>query len=249
MAGKSEEGGASVQCRLIHEIGTRAYLRIYWGDSSKRECSVGGYHNAVKPIGDSPKVGDWDFMDTPDDYQDPQMWPTHCRDCGAPVPTGYFLNQRSHYLIRTPDGVERPGTVDDGERVLDSQGHAQTVCVPQYQVFHKRLYNTASGSPEPGDMYWAPWYHGNGLCLYWDNCTDPRGHLIVVLPNGREWDVDSRAGNCDMQSDRTHRCWVRHGEPPNVHVDKGGHTCHAGAGSILVGNYHGFLHHGQLTEC
>jgi hypothetical protein len=72
---------------------------------------------------------------------------------------------------------------------------------------------------------------------------------MVVLPNGHIWDVDGRASNCDMKEDRTHRCWVRHGDPPNVHVDKNGHTCHAGAGSILSGNYHGFLHNGELTNC
>ena len=34
----------------------------------------------------------------------------------------------------------------------------------------------------------------------------------------------------------------------NVHVDKSGDTCAAGAGSILIGGYHGFLHNGYLTD-
>lgn len=47
-----------------------------------------------------------------------------------------------------------------------------------------------------------------------------------------------------------HKCWVRHGDPKtgSVHVDKDGVTCGAGAGSILSGSYHGFLHGGYLTD-
>jgi len=48
-----------------------------------------------------------------------------------------------------------------------------------------------------------------------------------------------------------HRCWVRHGRPEDgtLHVDKNGVTCAAGAGSIVAGNFHGFLHGGFLTSC
>jgi len=98
----------------------------------------------------------------------------------------------------------------------------------------------------PGTLYWAPWAHLRlGHCLYWDNCRGP--HLHVVLPNGLHWDIDSRASNCARPHDRRHRCWVRHGDPPMVTVDIQGETCAAGAGSILVGDYHGFLRDGVLT--
>jgi len=122
------------------------------------------------------------------------------------------------------------------------------------QINRKRLYNTNSGKPEPGDMYWQAWNHelldsGNKMHCPWSNCNDPRGHLIVILPDGQEWDTDSRAINCTMPEDKIHRCWVKHGEPPNIHVDKNGNTCQAGAGSILTSKYHGFLHNGELTSC
>lgn len=184
-------------------------------------CPKGGVHNAMKHLADSPDPTDYNFAGTLEDYPDQAAWPTHCEDCGAQVPEGSFLN-RSHE-------------------------HNQ----PIYQVFTRRLYKTASGQPEPGDVFWATWYHGEhrrGYCP-WDNCDDPRGHLMVVLPTGHHWDVDGRAGNCTMKDDRAHRCWVRHGEPPNLHVDKNGHTCSAGAGSIGSPGYHGFLHHGHLTNC
>lgn len=117
-------------------------------------------------------------------------------------------------------------------------------------IMQRRLYDTASGSPEPGDLFLADCWQRYGpgqTCAYWDNC--PGQHLYAVLPNGHHWDVDSRASNCTLPQDRAHRCWVRHGDPPAVHVDKEGHTCAAGAGSIAVPGYHGFLHHGAFTSC
>lgn len=80
----------------------------------------------------------------------------------------------------------------------------------------------------------------------WDNPEGPM-NLCVETPGGT-WNIDGRCSNCTMKDDRTHRCWVRHGDPPRVTVDKDGHTCQAGAGSIMVGNYHGFLRNGELTD-
>ncbi len=82
-------------------------------------------------------------------------------------------------------------------------------------------------------------------CLFWDNCKGP--HLIAVCPGGSDWDIDSRASNCTLRNDRLHRCWIRHGEPPTVTVDKNGQTCAAGGGSIMAGTYHGFLRNGEFT--
>lgn len=72
-------------------------------------------------------------------------------------------------------------------------------------------------------------------------------YLVVKLPNGHDWSIDSRASNCGRPDDDAHQCWVRHGEPPDITVDKNGDTCDAGAGSILSGDYHGFLRDGYLT--
>jgi hypothetical protein len=76
------------------------------------------------------------------------------------------------------------------------------------------------------------------------------GRSLVVKTPGGDWMVDSRASNCTLPNDDVHKCWVRHGDPTtgDVHVDKNGVTCAAGAGSIMIGNYHGFLHHGFLTD-
>ena len=109
------------------------------------------------------------------------------------------------------------------------------------QVFNERLYDTPSGKIEPGCIYWADWYPDN---MFWDNHKGP--HLLAMLPNGWIWIIDSRASNCTLPNDRLHRCWCRHGEPPNITVDKNGLTCAAGAGSIQGGSYHGFLTNGEF---
>jgi hypothetical protein len=108
----------------------------------------------------------------------------------------------------------------------------------------KTTWDTPSGDLEPGCLYYGQNHdYCSGL---WTNC-DGR-HLYAVLPNGHHWDIDSRARNCGSPQDFIHRCWIRHGEPPSVHVDKSGATCSAGAGSIASGDYHGFLHDGQFTD-
>jgi hypothetical protein len=115
----------------------------------------------------------------------------------------------------------------------------------KWQVNYRRLHTRSDGGPEcdlrsapPGAMWDATWWPRKG--------ADGRS-LVVRLPNGRDWHIDERASNCTLPKDDVHRCWPRHGEPPEIHVDKNGHTCAAGAGSIQAGDYHGFLHHGVLS--
>lgn len=89
-----------------------------------------------------------------------------------------------------------------------------------------------------------------GAMFYDEGChTGPDGKSLVVVTPGGWWYIDSQASNCTKPDDKEHRCWVRHGEPPNVTVDKSGNTCAAGAGSIMIGSYHGFLRNGLLTDC
>lgn len=71
-------------------------------------------------------------------------------------------------------------------------------------------------------------------------------YLVCVLPDGHHWQIDSYANNCDRGRDG-HHCWIRHGEPPKLTIDKGGDTCSAGSGSIQTGTWHGFLRDGMLV--
>lgn len=88
------------------------------------------------------------------------------------------------------------------------------------------------------DAFWMPaaWRGTDGISL------------VVILPTGHGWYVDSEAANCTRPGE-PHHCWVRHGDPRTepVTVDKNGDTCAAGAGSIAVEGYHGFLRDGILT--
>jgi len=138
-------------------------------------------------------------------------------------------------------------------KACDRCGRAFHVKRSQRQLFHQREMRVVRAMPGA-----ARAHQGEGAAIagaMWDaswygqNYQGPDGlHLMVMLPNGNEWLIDGRANNCTMRDDHEHRCWVRHGEPPNVTVDKRGKTCAAGAGSIQSGSYHGFLRAGALVE-
>ncbi len=227
-----------MKTRLIHEVGTRASLRVYWGGGGESDprndvCpnahgrGTPGYHNAETPLTTTEKIGDWDLGGKPEDYPDAR-WPAKCDHCGAAVPAGVPIDPPASSWVDDPNA----------ERGFRYQS------VVNRQVFRNRLYDTASGSPEPGDVYRMSWH---GACG-WSNCQGE--HLHVVLPNGWDWDVMSRCSNCGSPEDKTHRCWVLREEAPGVfHVDKTGHTCSAGAGSIAAPGFHGFLHHGEIVSC
>lgn len=108
------------------------------------------------------------------------------------------------------------------------------------------VVDAAMPNKPPGSVFIRHW-HKDEPCPYWDNCNGD--HVTVVLPNGRWWDVMARASNCDLRDDKTHRCWVLRGSLEDLStltVDKDGHTCGAGQGSIQADDFHGFLRGGQL---
>lgn len=98
------------------------------------------------------------------------------------------------------------------------------------------------------DAYWMPdvWKGADGKSIQ-----------VNLPPDGHNWSIDGVASNCDKKDDRDHRCWVRHGVPPVLTVDKDVinqpasalTTCGAGAGSIQTTQWHGFLRNGELVEC
>lgn len=119
--------------------------------------------------------------------------------------------------------------------------------IDEYQIFTDLVYKRSDTGeecnlrkPPEGAMYWAWWFKDNPRYA-------PNGALHAVCPGGHPWNIDGRASNCTMPDDDEHRCWVRHGEPPNITVDKNGLTCDAGGGSIQAGSYHGFLQNGHFT--
>lgn len=100
----------------------------------------------------------------------------------------------------------------------------------------------------PGAMWYASESYSEGV----GNPGPDGRHLYVMTPGGM-WGIDGSAANCTRPTERKqHHCWVRHGEPPNVTIDKNGETCGCGC-SIGVPypdmKYHGFLRNGYLEEC
>jgi len=119
-----------------------------------------------------------------------------------------------------------------------------------WQMFNSRLYRRCDNQElvtlreaPVGAMWYAKWMPKN---MYWDNKEDV-DHLMVRLPDGTDWCVDSRCNNCTLPNDRLHRCWVRTGTPPYVTVGKEGFTCSAGAGSVQSPGWHGYLRNGELV--
>ena len=118
----------------------------------------------------------------------------------------------------------------------------------EWQVSQRRVYvRSDTGEEISASPYALP--VGAVIDAHWHGRKGADGRALQVMTPGGPWLIDSRASNCTLPQDDEHRCWVRHGRPEDgtLHVDKDGPTCAAGAGSIQVGAYHGFLHHGALT--
>lgn len=142
----------------------------------------------------------------------------------------------------------------------DSCGKAFSDSDP-YQLFGKQIYvceatdQRSTLEEAPIGAVWNAWWiadrrkdgpTGSGYMVGPDHRS-----LVVRLPDNSDWHIDNRASNCTMKDDDTHHCWVRHGRPEdgNLHVDKNGYTCSAGAGSIATPKFHGFLHNNELYDC
>lgn len=139
-----------------------------------------------------------------------------------------------------------------GETRTEPSGCGDPKCCPPRSVDIYRRTDTGQlttlHDAPVGAMWYADWYGAER--------RGPDGHYLVVrVPTNHDWCVDSRCSNCTLPNDDVHRCWVRHGVPPVITVDKAGLTCKAGAGSLGVhggpnGGYrwHGFLRNGYLVE-
>ncbi len=148
--------------------------------------------------------------------------------------------------------------VDSGQMAKDFEGNPlwPTHCACGYefkledekQLFSSHLYRRTDTGEEmtlrdapDGAMWEATWYSGMPS---W--CGDDGRAIICRVPTKHDWHIDGPCSNCTRPNE-PHRCWVRHGIPPELTVDKNGNTCAAGAGSILTPTWHGFLQNGYLV--
>ena len=211
----------NIRCFLIEPAGRAALsLRRY----AHADCPTNpkrGYHNAEVPLFEvAQRLAPMDGFDHPVFQHDGPRSPME-------VPAEY---------------------ADKWPKECDC-GYVFTTADPQ-QVFSESIYHRPDTGAAmslrdalPGAMWWLTWMEG---MFHPQLGASP---LCVMTPGG-EWVIDSRASNCTMPDDydqARHHCWVAHGTPPDVTVDKNGVTCAAGAGSIQAGSYHGFLRDGYLT--
>jgi hypothetical protein len=199
-------------------------------------CVAGGWHRASVGIGDHPAEAAQQLSEGGPmggdawSHEDPR-WPTKCAACP------YVFAPGDPYSFDPRQLFQRS---DTGEIV------------------------TLAEAP-PGAIWAAPWLSESPEYRGPDGLT-----LVARCPDGHDWIIDSRASNCDSpcaecgvqykdhthgqghtyRDARPHKCWVRHGTPPQLHVDKGaGESCGAGAGSIQTATWHGFLHNGFFRAC
>jgi hypothetical protein len=213
----------NIQCFFITPTNeSDRYLRRFASVGEDKDvplCPLGSYHNADVAIGRFPVL-----IDPPSgslvQYEISPDVSMYSRDDRWPThcPCGYKFQPEDDWQVNT-------------ERIyVSEQRPGQEFSLKQ----NKR---------QPG-MMWNAWWFADQPA--WTG-SDGRS-LVVVYPDGHDWMIDSRAKNCTMPDDSIHKCWVRHGEPPNITVDKNGLTCAAGAGSIQTPKWHGFLRNGYLVD-
>lgn len=229
----------SVTCFMVARTEWAAvYARRYVSGSI---CSSrNGYHDALGFIGYFPIVWKDGGPLDPDSYmtfaiqvEDIHEWPKTC-DCG------YIFNDKDVFQLFDYEMYAVPTEAAVFAHLAKEWENPKKPLDPCVNQGWWQSANLPAGS-----MYWRYWANHHP---YWDNGGDKS--LIVVCPDKTHWDIDSRTSNCGLKEDRIHRCWVRHGEPPNITVNKEGNTCVAGAGSIRGQNgYHGHLVNGALHRC
>lgn len=219
-----------IRCFLLERTALvhRSLRRYRYSDLAKCERSGYSYHNAeaaidtVEDVGDAGVSGDlWPHTD--------QRWPTTCA-------CGYVFQESDQWQLRADHLWRRS---DSG-----------LLCLLR--------------DAPVGAMWNAFWLADRSSEYKGDD-----GRCLIVRTPGGEWMIDGRASNCDSpcancgvqykdhepsgcktyKDARPHHCWVRAGEPPDLTVSKNGITCGAGAGSIMAGDYHGFLRGGYLERC
>lgn len=193
--------------------------------SEERKCKANGsYCDAMVPFGEAPVAYDADGYIKSVDEQKPHWndprWPTACDACKEP------FGERGNYQLFTDQIYRAPETGQEFARREAPVG----ACWDAWWISERRK-------------------DGPTGCGYMVG-PDHRS-LVVRLPGNHDWMIDSRCSNCTRKDDMTHFCWVRHGRPEDgtLHVDKNGNTCSAGAGSIAVPGFHGFLHNHVLKSC
>lgn len=233
----------------------RAWLRRYSrGNGNCTHPSNNGYHQAYQRVADCiPEAeearGDDTFQRFPKDHP---LWPKQCQ-------CGHVFEDGDNWQYTTRKIYQR---VDNGQTMLLRDVEDNAYRVPVGAMWDANHYGSDPGvdnrvgvdgmslnvmTPE---REWCVDARASNCDSPCKHCGVPyKDHKIATCTNPGDGERPYTKGQ--YVDSRPHYCWVRHGDPRtgNVHVDKNGVTCNAGAGSIQQDHFHGFLHNGFITNC
>jgi hypothetical protein len=177
-------------------------------------------------------------------------WGTDCFDSKETKTEGpHYAEKHIDYpMFHAENIVEASSQIGVEPGFFPNICHSCGVAAPEdanRAHFFGYLYDTDTMMPEPGDLYF--WEHDEGNCpAEWMPCNG--AHLIAVLPDGSERDLDGRDPRCAAPENSLHRCWIRKGDPPYLTVSKQGRTCGEGAGGITGSDWFGYLRNGYFQQ-
>lgn len=230
---------SDIRCFLLTktdqaEVSLRRYV---YSSQAKCDASCMGYHNASVVIGRRQVLPDDSHGDN--HTRDDPRWPTHCA-------CGYAFQPHDEWQCN-PHVLYRRG--DTGELVTIRNAPVGALWFAGYftGTDHCAVDGRALMVRLPGGHDWNVDGRARNCDSPCARCNRPyNAHASSRCDEAMGFQPD---GSNSYSDARPHKCWIRHGEPPDVNVDKAGVTCGAGAGSIMVPGYHGFLRNGYLTDC
>jgi hypothetical protein len=177
---------------------------------------------------------------------------------------GGYHDGRSDVIAETQDDLSKPYMcMNPPERPPSDDQRWPQKCgkcdykfsdADHFQVFGDPIYKRQdtgeilSRKAAPAGALWrAHWYEEDDGAVKPGWTGSDGQSWECMLPGGHIWFIDGGCSNCTRKGE-PHHCWVREGVAPDFNVGKGGNTCAAGAGSIAVPGYHGFLRHGYLED-
>lgn len=156
-------------------------------------------------------------------------------------PSSHQYHDARRHLVDLPEGhnTQKPDKTDPRWPVKCDRCDYVFQDTDQWQLFNEALFVgnglvTELQNAPPGAMWladWLPAAFGSEPFKALPEDVRKLGHLVVRLPGGHDWDVDTKASNGNG--------WTRTGLPPVV----------TALPSILTPNYHGFLTNGELISC
>lgn len=237
----------------------RVWLRRYLASDEGKKCpGKYKYHNAMALVGDvasrKDAKGYLEYIDV-SVYNDDPRWPAKCDYCDYHFGIDDQFQVFQNELMRRADGTGELMTCEDAQigAIWDAWWMGKWHHGPDGKALYCKV---------PGNHDWGIDGRASNCDSPCANCGRPyRDHQDLPCANCGRLQSDHSKQDCpnhfrnpcagNYKDARPHKCWVRSGPPECLTVGKGGpgESCGAGAGSIMVPGWHGFLRNGVLTPC